>query len=75
MASYENRHYEVFVSSMHGNGAGRYKIENVKIDKHNLEISLNFVVGDFEAGSSVMNQRVLFFLINRNCGISLVKIN
>ena len=75
MASYDNRHYEIFVSSMHGNGAGLYNIENVNVDNYKVEIRLDFVVGDFEVGSSVINQRVLFFLMNKNCGLAQVKIN
>jgi hypothetical protein len=75
MTLYEKGHYEVFVTSMHGNGAGHYAIEHVNIDSHEVEVSLNFIVGDFEVGSSVMNQRVLFFLMNKNCALSKVNIN
>ena len=75
MASYDNRHYEIFVSSMHGNRYGLYNIENVNVDNYKVEVRLDFVVGDFEVGSSVLNQRVLFFLMNKNCGLAQVKIN
>jgi len=61
--------YQVYISAKHGNGAGQYKINKVTVNEKNVSLSLNFLVGMFEAGAAVMNQRILFFKTEPGCKI------
>ena len=71
----EEKHYEVYVTDMHGNGAGHYEIASMIVDDNLISLNLDFVIGDFEIGSAVMNQRILFFSMNTNCDLNQVHIN
>jgi hypothetical protein len=62
-----NKNIQVYISKKHGNGAGKYKINNVSVNGKKVVLSLNFTVGLFEAGSAVINQRILFFKVNPKC--------
>lgn len=61
--------YQVYISAKHGNGAGHYEINKVTVNGKNVSLSLDFLVGMFEAGAAVMNQRVLFFKTDPGCRI------
>ena len=61
--------YQVYISAKHGNGAGQYKINKVTVNEKNVSLSLDFLVGMFEAGAAVMNQRILFFKTEPGCKI------
>ena len=61
--------YQVYISVKHGNGAGQYKINRVTVNEKNVSLSLDFLVGMFEAGAAVMNQRILFFKTEPGCKI------
>ena len=61
--------YQVYISGKHGNGAGHYEINKVTVNGKNVSLSLDFIVGMFEAGAAVMNQRVLFFKTDPGCRI------
>ena len=61
--------YQVYISAKHGNGAGQYAINKVTVNGKNVSLSLDFLVGIFEAGAAVMNQRVLFFKTDPGCRI------
>ncbi|MDC0102603.1 hypothetical protein OAJ39_09470 [Alphaproteobacteria bacterium] len=61
--------YQVYISSKHGSGAGSYKVSKVAVVGQNVTLSLDFLVGNFEMGSAVMNQRILFFKIEPGCKI------
>ena len=60
---------QVYISKKHGNGAGKYKINNININGQKVVVSLDFKVSMFEAGAAVINQRVLFFKVEPNCEI------
>ena len=62
-------HYQVYISKKHGNGAGEYKINNVNVNGQKVVLSLDFKKNMFEAGASVINQRILFFSVQRHCEI------
>ena len=61
--------YQIYVTSKHPNGAGKYLIQSVNVNKRKIEISLDFNIGLFEAGAAAINQRVLFFKVKPNCEI------
>ena len=61
--------YQVYISAKHGNGAGHYEINKVTANGINVSLSLDFLVGMFEAGAAVINQRVLFFKTDPGCRI------
>ena len=60
---------QVYISKKHGNGAGKYKINNININGQKVFVSLDFKISMFEAGAAVINQRVLFFKVEPNCKI------
>ena len=60
---------QVYISKKHGNGAGKYKINNININGQKVVVSLDFKVSMFEAGAAVINQRILFFKAEPNCEI------
>ena len=62
-------HYQVYISKKHGNGAGKYKINNVNVNGQKVILSLDFKRDMFEAGAAVINQRVLFFKTQPYCKI------
>ena len=61
--------YQIYISKKHGHGAGKYKISNINVNNQKITLSLDFKVSMFEAGSTVINQRVLFFKVEPNCEI------
>ena len=64
-----NKNVQVYISRKHGNGAGKYKINNININNQKIVLSLNFKRDMFEAGAAVINQRILFFMVEPNCKI------
>ena len=68
-------HYQVYISKKHGNGAGKYKINNVNVNGQKVVLSLDFKKDMFEAGAAVINQRILFFMVEPNCKIIKIKIS
>ena len=64
-----DKNVQVYISRKHGNGAGKYKINNVNINNKKIVLSLDFNIDMFEAGAAVMNQRILFFRVQPNCKI------
>jgi hypothetical protein len=61
--------YQVYISSKHGSGSGSYKVSEVAVTGQNMTLLIDFLVGDFEMGSAVMNQRILFFKTEPGCKI------
>jgi len=64
-----DKNIQVYISKKHGNGAGKYKIHNVNVNGQKVVLSLDFKKNMFEAGASVINQRILFFSVQRHCEI------
>ena len=64
-----NKNVQVYISRKHGNGSGKYKINNMNINNQKIVLSLNFKRDMFEAGAAVINQRILFFMVEPNCKI------
>jgi len=64
-----DKNIQVYISNKHGNGAGKYKINNVNVNGQKVVLSLDFKKNMFEAGASVINQRILFFSVQRHCEI------
>ena len=64
-----NKNVQVYISRKHTNGAGKYKINNMNINNQKIVLSLNFKRDMFEAGAAVINQRILFFMVEPNCKI------
>ena len=64
-----DKNIQVYISKKHGNGAGKYKINNVNVNGQKVVLSLDFKKNMFEAGASVINQRILFFTVQRHCEI------
>ena len=64
-----DKNIQVYISKKHGNGAGKYKINNVNVNGQKVVLSLDFKKNMFEAGASVINQRILFFSVQRHCEI------
>jgi len=64
-----DKNIQVYISKKHGNGAGKYKIHNVNVNGQKVVLSLDFKKNMFEAGASVINQRILFFTVQRHCEI------
>lgn len=61
--------YQIFITDKHPNGAGKYQIKSVNINDRKIDISLDFKIGLYEMGATVINQRVLFFSVEPNCNI------
>ena len=61
--------YQVYLSKTHGNGSGRYKIDQTSTQDHKIMVRLSFGSDPLEIGSSVLNQRILFFRIKSHCRI------
>jgi len=70
-----DKNIEVYISKKHGNGAGKYKINDVNINGQKVVLSLDFKKDMFEAGAAVINQRILFFMVEPNCKIIKIKIS
>ena len=70
-----DKNIEVYISKKHGNGAGKYKINNMKVNGKKIVLSLDFKRDMFEAGASVINQRILFFKVEPNCKIIKIDIS
>jgi hypothetical protein len=69
-----NHNTFVYVSKKHGNGAGKYSVSKTTTIDKDIEIELFFEVGAFEAGVSVLNQRVLFLQVHEGCQIDKVSL-
>ena len=67
--------YSVFVSDEHGNGAGNYRLANVRIDGKQLNIELRFEKKPFAVGAAVMNRRVLFIKTGTDCELVSVVVS
>ena len=70
-----DKNIEVYISKKHGGGAGKYKISNIDVNGQKIVLSLDFKRDMFEAGASVINQRILFFKVEPNCKIIKIKVS
>jgi len=70
-----DKNIEVYISKKHGGGAGKYKISNIDVNGQKIVLSLDFKKDMFEAGAAVINQRILFFMVEPNCKIIKIKIS
>lgn len=61
--------YNVYISKIHVNGAGHYKIDNIAINGKQIVLSLEFFTDPFEASAAVMNHRILFFKTSEHCKV------
>ena len=69
-----NHNTFVYVSKKHGSGAGKYSVSKTTAIGKKIEVGLLFEVGAFEAGVSVLNQRVLFLQVHEGCQIDEVSV-
>ena len=61
--------YQVYVSEKHGNVVGQYKIQKIKNDNNKIRLNIAYTIKPLAIGSTVINQRVLFFKAEPNCEI------
>ena len=65
----------VFVSDEHSYGGGSYIIKSATHKNNSISVELEFVADLFSVGTAATNHRLLFFIIDKRCGLSEVYIN
>ena len=64
--------YQVYVTDNHGGTAGHYEISEITLDRQQIILQLEFLIGPFEMGAGVLNQRILFLKTEPSCEITKV---
>ena len=64
--------YYVYISKEHGNSAGHYEINKIETNNNIIKLDISYLIKPLEIGSTVMNQRILFFKVEPDCKITEV---
>ena len=64
--------YQVYVTDNHGSSAGHYEISKITLDRQQIILQLEFLIGPFEMGAGVLNHRILFLQTELGCEITKV---
>ena len=64
--------YYVYISKEHGNNAGHYEINKIETINNIIKLDINYLIKPLEIGSTVINQRILFFRVKPGCKITEV---
>ena len=64
--------YQVYVTDNHGSSAGNYEISKITLDRQQIILQLEFLIGPFEMGAGVLNHRILFLQTEPGCEITKV---
>jgi hypothetical protein len=64
--------YQVYVTDNHGSSAGHYEISKITLDRQQIILQLEFLIGPFEMGAGVLNHRILFLKTEPTCEITKI---
>ena len=67
--------YQVYVTDNHGSSAGHYEISKITLDRQQIILQLEFLIGPFEMGAGVLNHRILFLQTELGCEITKVNLS